>query len=118
MLKVYTYAKCSTCRKAVKFLRDHQVEFTELPIRETPPSLVELKAMLKSRDGNLRTLFNTSGLDYKAQGLSTKLPGMTEAAALDLLATNGNLVKRPFAIGKDVHLAGFNEEAWAKNFIR
>ena len=115
MLKVYTYAKCSTCRKAVKFLRDHQIEFKELPIRETPPSLVELKAMLKSRDGNLRALFNTSGLDYKAQGLSAKLPGMTETDALNLLSNNGNLVKRPFAIGKDVHLLGFDEAAWEKS---
>jgi arsenate reductase len=112
MLKVYTYAKCSTCRNAVKFLRDHQIEFQELPIRDTPPSLPELKAMLKARDGNLRALFNTSGLDYKAQGLSTKLPAMTETEALTLLSKNGNLVKRPFAISKDVHLVGFDEDAW------
>lgn len=112
MLKVYTYAKCSTCIKAVKFLRGHKVEFKELPIRETPPSLDELKAMLKARDGNVRALFNTSGLDYKAQGLSAKLPGMSEADALKLLAGNGNLVKRPFVIGKAVSLVGFNEEAW------
>ncbi len=115
MLKVYTYAKCTTCRKAVKFLRDRQIEFQELPIRETPPSQDELKSMLKAKDGNLRALFNTTGLDYKAQGLSTKLPGMTETAALNLLATNGNLVKRPFAIGNDVHLVGFDEETWAKS---
>jgi arsenate reductase len=112
MLKVYTYAKCSTCRKAVKFLRDHQIEFKELPIRDTPPSRDEIKAMLKARDGNLRALFNTSGLDYKAQGLSAKLPGMKETEALNLLSNNGNLVKRPFAIGKDVHLVGFDEVAW------
>lgn len=115
MLKVYTYAKCSTCRKAVKFLRDHQIAFQELPIRETPPSRDELKVAFKAKDGNLRALFNTSGLDYKAQGLSTKLPGMTEAEALSLLSQNGNLVKRPFAIGKDVHLVGFDEEAWQRS---
>ena len=115
MLKVYTYAKCSTCRKAVKFLRDHHIEFKELPIRDTPPSLAELKAMLKARDGNLRALFNTSGLDYKAQGLSAKLPGTTETEALNLLSNNGNLVKRPFVIDKDVHLLGFAEEAWEKS---
>jgi arsenate reductase len=114
-LKVYTYAKCSTCRNAVKFLRAHDIEFQELPIRETPPSRDELKSMLKARDGNLRALFNTSGLDYKAQGLSTKLPAMTETEALNLLASNGNLVKRPFAIGQDVHLLGFDEEAWEKS---
>jgi arsenate reductase len=110
MLKVYTYAKCSTCRKAVKFLRDHQIKFEELPIRETPPSLAELKSMLEGK--NLKALFNTSGLDYKALGLSAKLPGLSDAEALNLLAKNGNLVKRPFAIGNDVRLVGFDEQAW------
>jgi arsenate reductase len=110
MLRVYTYAKCSTCRKAVQFLREHQIKFEEVPIRETPPSLAELKSMLVGR--SLKALFNTSGLDYKALGLSAKLPGMPEAEALGLLAKNGNLVKRPFAIGKDVRLVGFDEEAW------
>jgi arsenate reductase (glutaredoxin) len=110
MLKVYTYAKCSTCRKAVKFLRDHDIAFEEVPIRETPPSLAELKLMLEGR--NLKALFNTSGLDYKALGLSAKLPEMSTAEALGLLAKNGNLVKRPFVIGKDVRLVGFDEEVW------
>ena len=110
MLKVYTYAKCSTCRKAVKFLRDHHIPFEELPIRETPPPLAELKFMLEGR--SVKALFNTSGLDYKALGLSGKLPGIPEAEALSLLARNGNLVKRPFVIGKDVRLVGFDEEAW------
>jgi arsenate reductase len=118
MLKVYTYAKCSACQKAVKFLRAHQIEFTELPIRETPPAVAELKAMLKSKDGNIRALFNTSGLDYKAQGLSAKLPGMSEAQALDLLASNGNLVKRPFVISKDFSLVGFDEDAWKEALQR
>ena len=110
MLKIYTYAKCSTCRKAVKFLRDHHIQFEEVPIRETPPSLAELKLMLEGR--SLKALFNTSGLDYKALGLSGKLPAMSEAEALGLLAKNGNLVKRPFVLGKDVRLVGFDEEAW------
>ena len=110
MLKVYTYAKCSTCRKAVKFLRDREIKFEEAPIRETPPSLAELKLMLESK--NIKALFNTSGLDYRALGLSEKLPGMSEAEALGLLAKNGNLVKRPFAIGKDMRLVGFDEKAW------
>jgi arsenate reductase len=112
MLKVYTYAKCDTCRKAVKFLRAENVKFEEAPIRETPPSLAELRAMLEARGGELRKLFNTSGQDYKALGLSAKLPAMPEAEALALLEKNGNLVKRPFAIGDGVHLVGFDEAAW------
>jgi arsenate reductase len=115
MLKVYTYAKCETCRKAVKFLRANNVAFQEVPIRETPPSPAELRAMLKACNGELRRLFNTSGQDYKALGLSAKLPAMSEADALKLLAENGNLVKRPFAVGEGVHLVGFNEAAWRES---
>ncbi|MEO8204848.1 MAG: arsenate reductase family protein [Chthoniobacterales bacterium] len=113
MLKVYTYSKCSTCRKAVKFLQSRKIVFKEVPIRETPPTLKELKAMLAGQNGQLRKLFNTSGTDYKALGLSAKLPAMTEADALKLLAENGNLVKRPFAIGEKVNLVGFDEDVWS-----
>lgn len=112
MWKVYTYAKCDTCRKAVKFLRENKISFEEAPIRETPPSPAELRAMLKACDGNLRRLFNTSGRDYKELGLGAKLPHMPEDEALELLAKNGNLVKRPFAIGGGVHLVGFDEKTW------
>ncbi len=112
MLKVYTYAKCSTCRNAVKFLRAHEIEFQEVPIRETPPSLAELKQVLAAKGGNMRAIFNTSGNDYKALGLSAKLAHKTEAEALSLLAGNGNLVKRPFVVGEKVRLVGFNEDEW------
>ncbi len=111
MLKIYTYVGCDTCRKALKFLRAKKVAFEEIPIRETPPSLTELRAMRKAR-GELRKLFNTSGADYKAQGLSKTLPSLKEADALRLLAENGNLVKRPFVIDDDVLLTGFKEEEW------
>jgi len=112
VLKVYTYAKCDTCRKAVRFLRDRDVAFREIPIRETPPSIPELQAVLRACHGEIRRLFNTSGGDYKALGLSAKLPALTEEEALALLAGNGNLVKRPFAVGDGIHLAGFKEADW------
>lgn len=112
MLKVYTYAKCDTCRKAVKFLRENAIAFQEIAIRETPPSRPELEAMLKARDGEMRRLFNTAGTDYKALGLSATLSTLGRAEALSLLAGNGNLVKRPFAIGGGVFLTGFDEAAW------
>lgn len=112
MLKVYTYAQCDTCRKAVKFLRGKGIEFQEIPIRETPPPLSELKAMLQAQDGELRKLFNTSGGDYKALRLSAKLPELSEVEALKLLAGNGNLVKRPFVIDAGIHLVGFKEDEW------
>ena len=112
MLKVYAYAKCDTCRKALKFLRANEIAFEEVAIRETPPSKPELRTMLAAQEGELRKLFNTSGGDYKALGLSAKLPGLDVEEALDLLAANGNLVKRPFAIADDVHLVGFDEARW------
>lgn len=99
MLKIYTYASCDTCRKAVKWLRANGVEFEERAIRETPPSKTEIRRMLAAHGGELRKMFNTSGRDYREQKLGDKLPALSESAAFELLATNGNLVKRPFLIG-------------------
>ncbi|MFA6959343.1 MAG: arsenate reductase family protein [Opitutaceae bacterium] len=117
---VYTYANCDTCRRAVKWLRAHEIAFVEKPIRETPPTPVELRAMLAHLGGGeaLRKLFNTSGVDYRAQKLGEKLPTLSEVDALALLAANGNLVKRPFLIGKGVGLVGFNEAVWSDALSR
>ena len=115
-ITLYAYSKCSTCRDAVKWLRSHEANFVEKPIYETPPSLAELRRMLGFQNGNLRRLFNTSGLEYRAQGLATKLPAMSETAALTLLAGNGRLVKRPFLLGPSFGLVGFDVAAWAAVF--
>ena len=112
-LKVYAYKNCGTCKKALKWLNEQGIDYKEIPIRETPPKKPELKRMLSYYDGELRRLFNTSGGDYKALNLKDKLPTMKKDAALDLLASNGNLVKRPFVLGKDVGLVGFKEDEWA-----
>lgn len=119
-LTVYTYANCDTCRRAVKWLRAQGIAFAEKPIRETPPTPAELRTMLARLGGAsaLRKLFNTSGVDYRAQKLGEKLPAMSEAEAIALLAGNGNLVKRPFALGPGagatgVGLVGFDETVWA-----
>ena len=116
MLKVYHYAKCSTCQNALKWLRSRGITFTEHAIRETPPAKAELEAMLKAQGGNVRKIFNTSGMDYRALGLSEKLPSMSTAEALELLGTNGMLVKRPFVIDPKagVFLTGFREAEWEK----
>lgn len=118
MLKAYVYQNCDTCRKAIKFLKAHAVDFQVIPIRETPPTKTELTTMLRARNGDLRKLFNTSGNDYKAQNLKDKLPNLSTDDALALLAQNGNLVKRPFLIGPDVALNGFDEYAWAEALRR
>jgi arsenate reductase (glutaredoxin) len=118
MLKVYTYANCDTCRRAVKWLRAHHVGFEERAIRETPPTPAELKAMLAAQNGELRKLFNTSGRDYRELGLGEKLPAMSQSSALQLLADNGNLVKRPFVLGPQVGLTGFNEAIWSEALLK
>ncbi len=114
MLRIYTLATCDTCRRALKWLRAHNIPFEERAIREQPPSPAELRTMLAGLEGRLRPLFNTSGRDYRELKLGEKLPGMTDAAALALLAANGNLVKRPFLISDRTRLVGFDEATWKR----
>lgn len=113
-LTVYSYAKCSTCRDAVKWLREREVEFVEKSIYEQPPTLAELKRMLSFQGGAIRKLFNTSGIQYRERNLAAKLPQLSEAEALALLASDGRLVKRPFVLGPDFGLVGFAPEVWTK----
>lgn len=112
MFKVYAYQKCSTCRNAIKWLDAHSIPHTVQAIRETPPTPAELKTALAILGGDIRKLFNTSGMDYRALGMKDKLPSMSEAEAIELLAKNGNLVKRPFLIGDGKSLVGFKPELW------
>lgn len=114
VFKVYAYAGCDTCRNALKFLKERGVKPEVIPIREQPPAKAELKRMLGIYGGQVRKLFNTSGQDYRALGLGEKLPTLSEAAALDLLAKNGNLVKRPFVLTPDGGVVGFKEAEWEK----
>ena len=111
MLKLYTLSTCDTCRRAVKWLRARGVAFEERAIRETPPSVAELKQVLAAR-GSVRALCNVSGREYRAQGLGERLPAMPEGEVLALLAGNGSLVKRPLLVGPGVALAGFAEGEW------
>lgn len=118
MLRVYVYKGCATCRNALKWLKARNLPFTEVPIRETPPTAPELQAMLDARQGDLRALFNTASADYRELGIKDKLPGMKPSAAFQLLQGNGNLVKRPFAIDQaaKVWLTGFKEPEWEAAF--
>ncbi len=111
-LKVYEYAGCSTCKKALKFLNDHKVKYEKVAIVEHPPTLTELKKMLAFVDGDLKKLFNTSGQVYREMKLGDKLAEMTENEALKLLAANGKLIKRPFIISADQGFVGFKELEW------
>lgn len=113
---VYAYAGCGTCKSALKWLASHRIEAEIKAIRETPPTRKELSDAL-AQLGGVRQLFNTSGGDYKELGLKDKLPAMTDSDALDLLASRGNLVKRPFVAWKGKYLVGFKDQtAWEEFF--
>lgn len=114
-LTFYAHPKCSTCQNAREWLQKKGLGFVEKDIRTTPPTLAELRAMLKAQGGELRRLGNSSGIEYRALGLSAKLPTMTDDEFLRLLAGNGMLIKRPFLLGgAGVALVGFKEPAWAE----
>jgi arsenate reductase (glutaredoxin) len=111
---LYTYRNCDTCRKAVRFLEERGLAFEQRPIREQPPTREELGQMLGHCGGDLRKLFNTAGGDYRELNLRDRLPTMTRDEALELLAQRGNLIKRPFLLGKGFGLVGFDAAAWTK----
>lgn len=115
-MRIHTYAKCDTCRKAVKWLKARGLGFEEIPIREQPPTEAELRRMLSIYGGELKRLFNTSGGDYRELKLGEKLPSMSEDEAIALLASNGNLVKRPFLLTDRGGLVGFKEAEWEAFF--
>ncbi len=111
-LRVYTYEKCGTCRKSLEFLSSRSLVAEVVPIREQPPTVQELGLMLGFVGGDLRRLFNTSGLDYRAMDIAQRLPKLSQDEALALLAAHGNLVKRPFAIWPGGGLVGFKLAQW------
>ena len=108
------YPKCSTCQKARKWLEEHGMEYTQRHIVEENPTYEELKKWHALSGLPLKKFFNTSGMLYKEKKLKDKLPTMSEDEQLQLLATNGMLVKRPLAVTDDMVLVGFKEAEWAK----
>jgi arsenate reductase len=108
------YPKCSTCQKARKWLEEHGMEYTQRHIVEENPTYEELKKWHALSGLPLKKFFNTSGMLYKEMKLKDKLPTMSEDEQLQLLATNGMLVKRPLAVTDDMVLVGFKEAEWAK----
>lgn len=108
------YPNCSTCKKAKNWLESNGVEFEDRHIVENNPTAEELKVWYEKSGLPLKKFFNTSGLKYKELGLKDKLPNMTEEEQLNLLGTDGMLVKRPLVIGDDFVLIGFKEPQWAE----
>lgn len=113
-MKIYTYKNCDTCRKALNWLDAQGIEYEQKAIRESPPTIKELKSMLATYRGEIRKLFNTSGRDYQTLNLKDQLPNMTPSEAFSLLAKNGNLIKRPFLLAGNINLVGFNDKEWSE----
>lgn len=117
MLFLY-YPPCSTCKKAKKWLDDNGIAYTPRHIKDANPTYEELKSWLLSSRLPVKKFFNTSGLQYRALELKDKLPDMTEEAQLQLLATDGMLVKRPIIVMENGKvLTGFKETEWAANLL-
>lgn len=106
------YPPCSTCQKAKKWLDAHGIEYTDRHIKENNPTYEELKDWYQRSGLPLKKFFNTSGLQYKALELKDKLPNMSEAEQLDMLASDGMLVTRPILVVDDRVLVGFKQEQW------
>lgn len=112
MIEFICYPKCTTCQKAKKWLDDNKIEYELRDIKIDNPTLVELTEWYKRSGLPLKKFFNTSGLLYKSLDLKNKLPTMSEDEMLNLLSTDGMLVKRPIIIGADFVLVGFKEAEW------
>ncbi|PKR83912.1 arsenate reductase family protein [Heyndrickxia camelliae] len=116
-LTFYWYPKCGTCRKAKKWLEEHNVPFTEVHIVETPPSKQELAKLYHLSGVELKKFFNTSGQKYRELGLKDKINSATEDELLDLLASEGMLIKRPLVTDGEKVSIGFKEEEFAQKWL-
>lgn len=114
MLTFICYPRCTTCQKAQKWLDEQGIEYTLRDIKNDNPTLSELTRWHQKSGLPLRRFFNTSGLLYKSLELKTKLPQMSEAEMLELLATDGMLVKRPIIVDDERVLVGFKEAEWSE----
>lgn len=110
------YPKCTTCQKARTWLVSHNIKFEERNIVEDNPSKQELKKWIKESGLDIKRWFNTSGLKYKELNLKDKLSAMPDEEKIELLSTDGMLVKRPIIITNKSITTGFKEEEWKKIF--
>lgn len=111
------YSKCSTCKKAKKWLDDHGISYDDREIKTENPTVVELKSWHEKSGLPLKRFFNTSGLLYKELKLKEKLPEMSEDEQYQLLASDGMLVKRPLVITDQAVLVGFKETQWEETLL-
>lgn len=117
MILFLEYPKCSTCRKAKKWLDENGVEYTDRHIVEQNPSVDELKMWHEKSGLPLKKFVNTSGMRYRELKLKDRLPQMSEEEQYELLASDGMLVKRPLVVGEEFVLTGFKEADWAEKLL-
>ena len=111
MSKIFVnYPKCSTCKRAEKFLKENNVEFVNRNIVEENPSAEELALWMEKSGLEPRKFFNTSGVLYREMNLKDKIKTMSKEEMIEILSTNGMLVKRPLLVTEDIVLVGFKEE--------
>ena len=112
MIKVYCYDKCTTCKKALAWLDTNKIQYEKIDIKADHPDEATLRKLHKKSGLPIKKFFNTSGILYREQKLSEKLPTMTEEEQFKLLASDGMLVKRPLLVCDDAVIPGFKEETW------
>lgn len=111
------YSKCSTCKKAEKWLKEKGIDFTKRDIASENPGKEELQKWIDISGLPFKKFFNTSGMKYREMGLKDKVPYMSRDEAVEILAGDGMLVKRPVLVGDDFVLVGFNESQWQEKLI-
>jgi arsenate reductase len=115
---VFQYPKCSTCRKALSYLDGKGVEYESVDIVAHPPSKSQLVQALKQSGLPIKRFFNTSGQSYRDGKFGERLPKLSESQALDALAADGKLIKRPLVLGKGFVLVGFDADQYQERFAR
>ena len=116
-LTFYWYPKCGTCRKAKKWLDDHHLSYKEIHIADNPPSKEELKGLYQKSGLELKKFFNTSGQKYRELGIKDRMNTATEEDLLELLASDGMLIKRPILTDGEKVTVGFKEEEYAEKWL-
>lgn len=117
MIKIYYYNKCGTSRKAKKFFDDHGIDYEIIQIIEEPPTKEDLKKMIKQSGLEIKKFFNTSGQSYRDLGMKDKIKTLTEEELLEILASDGKIIKRPVVTDGTVTTVGWNDkhaDIWGK----
>ena len=117
MVKLYGYKRCSTCRKAEKWLENHQIDFEFIDITLNPPKKSNLKAIHRQSEKEIKKLFNTSGVVYREKNIKDQLKTLSNTDCYSLLASDGKLIKRPIVTDGNKVTIGFNESEFSEIWV-